>query len=219
MKLPKSFSFLPFVSSPPAERVLRSLSIDDLPTYRRFVLTLSAQTKYQRTLGGVVAPNEAQFVQLLSPKPMVEALIGIFIGVDLVAVGRYAPSLEDRPKALRSKRTETNVCEFAITIADAWQGMGLGTTLLKQLKVDAAKAGYQQMTALVFADNPGMLSLAQSQGFVATPDKQNPSLMQLQCSLLPTSALLNARTPKTTPAISNPIPNVLNQPGSVVLQR
>jgi RimJ/RimL family protein N-acetyltransferase len=213
------FSFSPDLANLSAERITRELTIDDLPAYRAFISNLSAQAKYQRTLGGVVTPSEAQLVQLLSPKPTVETVLGIFAGVDLVAVGRFAPILEDRPETLKSKKREINTCEFAVTIADAWQGMGLGTSLLKKLKVDAANAGYKQMMAWVFSDNAGMLGLAQSQGFSAETDVDDPALQRLQCSLLPTSALLNARTPKRTPAIKKPIPKVLNKPGKVALHK
>lgn len=186
----------------------------DLAAYKVFVSELSAQTKYQRTLGGAVTPSEVHFIQLLSPKPPFEIVLGTFIGNELLAVGRFAPMLESQQK--NSFRTS----EFALTVADAWQGMGLGTSLLKRLKVDAAEVGYEQMIGLVFADNMGMISLAQSQGFVALFDAEDEaSVRRLQCSLLPISALLNARTPKTTPAISKAMPTVLSQPGDVALHR
>jgi GNAT superfamily N-acetyltransferase len=214
MKLPNVLSFLQALGDPPPERVTRTLSMADITAYKAFVSALSAQTRYQRTLGGAVTPSEAQFIQLLSPKPPFEIVLGTFIGDELLAVGRFAPTLEVK------KKNRIQMCEFAITVADAWQGMGLGTSLLKQLKVDAAKTGYKQMMAWVFANNVGMISLAQSQGFAIVVDKEaDVGVQRLQCSLLATSALLNARTPKTTPAINKPMPKVLSQPGDVSLQR
>jgi GNAT superfamily N-acetyltransferase len=215
MKFPNVFSFWQSLAGPPHERVTRQLSIADIKAYKAFVAALSAQTKYQRTLGGAITPSEAQFVQLLSPKPPFEIVLGTFIADELLAVGRFAPLLES------NKKNSYQVSEFAITVADAWQGMGLGMSLLKQLKVDAANAGYQDMMAWVFADNVGMISLAQSQGFVTVADKEaDIGVLRLQCSLLATSTLLlNALTPKTTPAINKPMPTVLSQPGVVALQR
>jgi GNAT superfamily N-acetyltransferase len=214
MKLPNVFSFWQALDGPSPERVTRQLSMADIDAYKAFVAALSAQTKYQRTLGGAITPSEAQFVQLLSPKPPYEMVLGTFIADELLAVGRFAPMLE--AKKTNSVRTS----EFAITVSDAWQGMGLGMSLLKQLKVDAAKVGYKDMMAWVFADNVGMISLAQSQGFITVADKEaDVGVQRLQCSLLATSALLNARTPKTTPAINKPMPTVLSQPGDVALQR
>jgi GNAT superfamily N-acetyltransferase len=214
MKLPKVFSFWQLLAGSPAERVTRPLSMDDIEPYKAFVKALSAQTKYQRTLGGAGTPSEAQFIQLLSPKPPFELVLGTFMGDELLAVGRFAPKLESK------KRNSLLTSEFALTVADGWQGMGLGRSLLKQLKVKAAKAGYEQMMAWVFVDNMGMIGLAQSQGFVIVPDKEaDLGVQRLQCSLLATSALLNARTPNTTPTISKPIPTVLSQPGDVALQR
>ncbi len=214
MKLPNVLSFLHGLGDPPPERVTRTLSMADITAYKAFVSALSAQTKYQRTLGGAITPSEAQFIQLLSPKPPFEIVLGTFIGDELLAVGRFAPVLEVK------KQNRVQVSEFAITVADVWQGMGLGTSLLKQLKVEAAKVGYSQMMAWVFADNVGMISLAQSQGFAIVVDKEaDVGVQRLQCSLLATSALLNVRTPKTTPAINKPMPKALSQPGDVSLQR
>jgi GNAT superfamily N-acetyltransferase len=214
MKFPNVFSCWRALDSAPPERVTRPLSMADIDAYKVFVSALSAQTKYQRTLGGAVMPSEAQYVQLLSPQPPFEIVLGTFIANELLAVGRFAPMLED------NKKNSFQMSEFAITVTDAWQGMGLGMSLLKQLKVDAAKAGYKDMMAWVFADNIGMISLARSQGFVTVADKEaDVGVLRLQCSLMATSALLNARTPKTTPAINKPIPTVLSQPGDVALQR
>jgi GNAT superfamily N-acetyltransferase len=214
VKLPKVFSFLHMLESPPPERVTRELSMADIEAYKAFVTALSAQTKYQRTLGGAITPSQAQYVQLLSPKPPFEKVLGTFIGDKLLAVGRFAPMLKS------NKKSSFRMSEFAVTVADEWQGMGLGMSLLKQLKIDAAKAGYKDMMAWVFADNVGMISLAQSQGFVIVTDQEaDIGVLRLQCSLLATSALLKARTPKTTPAINKPMPSKLNQPGDVALQR
>jgi GNAT superfamily N-acetyltransferase len=214
MKLPNVLSFWQELEGPPPERVTRTLSMADIAAYKTFVSELSAQTKYQRTLGGAVTPSEAQYIQLLSPKPPLEIVLGTFIGNELFAVGRFAPMLD--AKKMNSLQTS----EFAITVADAWQGMGLGTSLLKQLKVEAAKAGYEQMMAWVFADNVGMISLAQSQGFLIVADQEaDAGVRRLQCSLLATLALLKARTPKTTPAINKPMPKVLSQPGDVALHK
>jgi GNAT superfamily N-acetyltransferase len=214
MKLPNVLSFWQELEGPSPERVIRTLSMADIAAYKTFVSGLSAQTKYQRTLGGAVTPSEAQYIQLLSPKPPLEIVLGTFIGNELFAVGRFAPMLD--AKKMNSLQTS----EFAITVADAWQGMGLGTSLLKQLKVEAAKAGYEQMMAWVFADNVGMISLAQSQGFLIVADQEaDAGVRRLQCSLLATSALLKARTPKTTPAINKPMPNMLSQPGDVALHK
>jgi GNAT superfamily N-acetyltransferase len=214
MKLLNAFSFLHALDGPSPERVTRTLSMADIAAYKAFVSALSAQTKYQRTLGGAVTPSEAQFIQLLSPKPPFEIVLGTFIGDELLAVGRFAPMLDAK------KNNSLQTSEFAVTVVDAWQGMGLGTSLLKQLKVEAAKVGYKQMMAWVFADNVGMISLAQSQGFAIVGDKEaDVGVQRLQCSLLATSALLNVRTPRTTPAINKPMPKVLSQPGDVSLQR
>lgn len=70
-----------------------------------------------------------------------------------VGVARYV-RLEDAP----------DEAEFAIAIADDWQGRGLGRVLLAEL-VDAARAnGLRCLTADVLAENTRMLELGRSVG-------------------------------------------------------
>jgi acetyltransferase len=195
-------------TTPTAERSLRALSPRDLPAYSKFVRTLSTQSKYQRTLGVSVTPTEQQLLKMLSPVENSEVALGIFLGERLVAVGRFA-SVSDQQK----------ICEFALTVSDDWQGLGFGTSLLKQLKFSATTAGYEQMVATVFSNNMAMLGLGQAQGFDIRPDTSNEGLHTLQCSLTATSALLNARTPKITPMMSNAIPSKLKAPGISALHR
>jgi acetyltransferase len=194
--------------TPTTERSLRALSPNDLQAYSKFVQTLSAQSKYQRTLGASVTPTEQQLLKMLSSVENLDVALGVFLDEILVAVGRFA-AVPDQQKS----------CEFALTVSDDWQGLGFGTSLLKQLKFNAANAGYEQMVATVFSNNVAMLGLGQAQGFSVTPDRSNEDLHILQCSLTATSALLNARTPKITPMMSNAIPSKLNVPGITALHR
>jgi L-amino acid N-acyltransferase YncA len=68
---------------------------------------------------------------------------------------------------------EPHDAEFAIAIADAWQGRGLGRVLLTEL-IDAARAnGMMRLVGDVFAENQAMLGLARTVGRsarVGTPE-------------------------------------------------
>ena len=54
--------------------------------------------------------------------------------------------------------------EFAITVADDWQGRGLGGTLLRRLIRHAARRGLEGLYGDVQRDNGPMLQLARSAG-------------------------------------------------------
>jgi len=60
-------------------------------------------------------------------------------------------------------------CEFAVVIADAWQGKGLGTRLLTVLAAAARRQGLKQILGEVLADNIGMLTLCRNFGFQVSP--------------------------------------------------
>jgi RimJ/RimL family protein N-acetyltransferase len=59
---------------------------------------------------------------------------------------------------------EPQAAEIAVTIADDWQGRGLGTELLSRLSERARQAGIHRFTALVAADNAAMAGLLRKLG-------------------------------------------------------
>src|SRR5712691_9559928 len=70
-----------------------------------------------------------------------------------VGVARYVRDADD-PQA----------AEIAVTIADDWQGRGLGTELPAQLSERARQAGICRFTAVVAADNVAMARLLRNAG-------------------------------------------------------
>ena len=72
-----------------------------------------------------------------------------------VGIARYVRDADD-PQA----------AEIAVTIADEWQGRGLGTELLTQLSDRARQAGISRFTAVVAADNVAMAGLLWKMGAI-----------------------------------------------------
>jgi len=60
--------------------------------------------------------------------------------------------------------------EFAIVLADAWQGKGLGMKLLRHALVCAKKYGLEQVWGPVITTNAGMLKLGKKLGFIIGRD-------------------------------------------------
>lgn len=58
-----------------------------------------------------------------------------------------------------------SVAEFALAVADAWQGLGLGRRLVAHLIRHARDQGVQRLFGDVLADNRRMLALLRDAGF------------------------------------------------------
>ena len=63
--------------------------------------------------------------------------------------------------------------EFAVTVADAWHGRGLGSALMHMLIARAKKRGFLRLIGIVLAINTPMLRLASSLAFDAQPDPED----------------------------------------------
>jgi protein lysine acetyltransferase len=103
----------------------------------------SRQTLYRRYQGG--APTEARLAYLFEVDYVDHFVWVVTDGVDgpVVADARFIRD-EDDPTA----------AEVALTVADAYQGRGIGTLLLVALAVAARVDGIKRFHARVLSDNP-----------------------------------------------------------------
>jgi acetyltransferase len=135
---------------------VRPIRPEDAGREQRFFDGLSERSRYQRFMQYLKAlpPRMlARFTQLDYDREL--ALAALWKD-EFIAVGRYAPN-EDGVTA-----------EFALTVADDWQGKGLGYALLERLCEAARAAGYQALTADILEANRQMLDLAAHYGFTET---------------------------------------------------
>jgi acetyltransferase len=84
-----------------------------------------------------------------------------------VGVARYAPAGEE------------GAAEFAVTVADEWQGHGIGRRLLKDVTAAAAGAGLRRIEGFVLRDNVPMLKLAHDLGFRVVPGRDDPGSIRI----------------------------------------
>jgi acetyltransferase len=132
---------------------VRPIRPEDAPLELRFFAGLSERSRYHRFMQHLpeLPPKMlARFTQLDYDREL--ALVALHEG-EFVAVGRYAPNLDGK------------TAEFALTVADAWQGKGVGRALLERLCEQARAAGYEALHGYILADNHEMLELAQRLGF------------------------------------------------------
>ncbi|MBV8033151.1 MAG: bifunctional acetate--CoA ligase family protein/GNAT family N-acetyltransferase [Betaproteobacteria bacterium] len=132
---------------------VRPMRPGDVDLERRFFDGLSEHSRYQRFMQYLpkLPPQMlARFTQLDYDREL--ALVALhehaFIGV-----GRYAPNPDGQ------------TAEFALVVADAWQGKGLGRILLGKLREEARKAGYAALYGNILEANHDMLDLALRLGF------------------------------------------------------
>jgi acetyltransferase len=154
--------------------LVRALRPEDGEIERRFLSGLSFKTKYLRFMHGVGEPSRrmlARLTQLDYDRELaLLALTGDGQG-ELVGVARY---VADADRAS---------CEFAVAIADAHQGRGVGSLLTSAL-IDAARvAGIERIYGDVLADNESMLGMVAKLGFSATTHPADAQLYRVELEL------------------------------------
>lgn len=76
-----------------------------------------------------------------------------------------------------------DVAEFAVAVADGWQGQGLAKYLLRALAGRAAASGLRRLEGSVLADNAPMRALMQSLGWRISADPGDARLVVASAEL------------------------------------
>ncbi|MGE3298242.1 MAG: N-acetyltransferase family protein [Porticoccaceae bacterium] len=145
---------------------IRTLVPDDRAIEEAFVRDLSPESRYLRfhtALPALTPEMTERFIHTDYPDQMaLIACIGSDRNERQIGVARYA-----RPK-------NESAADLGIAIADAWQGKGLGTEMLRRLLVLADQAGIRQLSADVLYENHRMRNLARDLGFRVAPSQTDP---------------------------------------------
>jgi acetyltransferase len=146
--------------------VLRPIRPEDAGIEADFVRQLSPQAKYFRFM---------QSLRELTPEMLVR-----FTQIDydrelaLIAVVKQGEQDMEVAVTRYGMNPDGESCEFAIVVADAWQGKGIARRLMTLL-MEAAKArGFKIMEGTVLAANVPMLSLVERLGFSVQPIPDSP---------------------------------------------
>ncbi len=141
--------------------VLRPIAPADIAMAGRFIDALSYGTRYFRFGKGDTRFSGDELAQVCSPDPTTRShLIVVANGDTMAASARYF--VQDGGTS----------CEFALVVADAWQGRGLGARLLRALIDDARRRGLSAMHCEVLATNARMLDFLKMQGFLPVPESE-----------------------------------------------
>ncbi len=131
--------------------LLRPVHRSDADALQRFFASLSPRSRLLR-FHGAVNRLPVQALQMLTTQVAQRhvALVATTLTDDservLLADARYVVA-------------EDGEAEFAVTVADAWQGQGLGRALLQRLAIHARTSGIQQLSGSVMPGNEPMLGL------------------------------------------------------------
>ena len=136
---------------------VRPILPQDAPLEAALVEGLSSESRYARFLVGggrltdemLAAYTQIDYVNHMALVVSVARPDGT--GEDLIADGRFV--------------VEDGVAEFAMLVADAWQGKGVGRRLFATLVRAARVSGAREVFGEVLSINRRMISLARDAGF------------------------------------------------------
>lgn len=147
----------------------RPIRPEDAGIEQAFVRGLSKESKYSRFMGEVSELTPEMLDRFThNHYPHDFALIVTVpdeTGAEKeIAVARYI-TLEDPRR-----------CEYAIAVADGWQGHGVGYRLMRALMKVARQGGLRYMEGYVLATNHKMLELMVSLGFETSASEEGPQV-------------------------------------------
>jgi len=159
--------------------LIRPQRPDDLEREVRFVEGLSEQTLYLRVQYSARQVSRRDIARLLEldyrDRFAVAALVGTPPEDSIIGVSRYA------------RIDDTDRAECAIVVADAWQGRGVGTELMRSLGLVARRNGIRTLEGSSLAENQRIHAWARRFGFDARtePDSGGQVRITLDLGSLP----------------------------------
>jgi GNAT superfamily N-acetyltransferase len=173
--------------------VIRPVLPQDQDLTAVFFANLSPLARQQRFLSAMRSLPPG----LLARLTQVDYTSHLALVAEVFRDGRESVIAEAR-YAVNPDRSEA---EFAVSVAEPWQGLGLARRLLETLARRAAKAGIRRLVGETLDSNERMLKLAKTAGFSITRSLDTRGLMRLQKTLAPALTALPpaAARPKAGP--------------------
>ena len=161
--------------------LIRPIRPEDAESEARFVRELSDEAKYFRFMNTFQELSQEMLIRLTQIDYHNEmALIAMRMedGVEgeQIGVARYATNVDKKS------------CEFALTVADNWQGRGVGQLLMKDLMSVARDRDLESIEGQVLANNKRMLKLMGTLGFAVSGDPSDSAIKRVEARLHHASA-------------------------------
>jgi acetyltransferase len=160
---------------------------------------------------------EVEFIRRLSPESIynrvfsnslsltrewIERLTRIDFTRDMAIIATV--TLDDRETQIGVARytrlANRTSCEFAIAVADQWQGCGIGARLLRELIAIATRSGITEIVGDVLSTNVTMLALARKVGMTVHPHSEGATLRRVVLAIPETSGAQEPASARGTSA-------------------
>jgi ribosomal protein S18 acetylase RimI-like enzyme len=122
---------------------------DDAEAIRAFVTGLSVRTQYFRFFTAVSPPSRG----------LLRALTAENARADILLVTDECGTVIGHGMAVDGCGDRSGTSDIGLVVADGWQGLGLGTVLLRLLVARAAARGVRALLLEVLPDNSRMLGI------------------------------------------------------------
>ncbi|MDZ7592774.1 MAG: GNAT family N-acetyltransferase [Rubrivivax sp.] len=174
------------------EVTLRGIAESDAPAIARAFEQLSPDSRYQRFMQHKKQLNPEALDRGVHRRPGEDFA---FVAVVPGAEGTAGMEIVGAAQFVLSGDGDPGLCEFAITLAEGWRGLGLATQLMRSLLRRARYDGYAAMEGLVLATNEPMLALARKLGFSVEPVPPDGTVVRVLRRLQPAPPLEPADPP------------------------
>lgn len=167
----------------------------DYPVSYIYPIQLKDGTLVQlRPVHPVDRQQATAFRMQLSDKSIRDRFLGYIPSVSEKLINRLTKINYDREMAIVAERIEGTTkfaiavarivgegdtldkAEFALIIADDWQGKGLGNQMTDYMIHIAKDMGFQKLYALLFSHNTQMKNILEKRGFVFQPEGNDTEL-------------------------------------------
>ena len=142
---------------PECRLALRPARPSDGDALQSYFRGLSAQSRYNWILGAAKGLPVSELARALAAngRDTLTLLVASTAGDRETVVGEARVALSCAERA----------GEFSMSIADDWQGFGVGSALLQEIERKAAADGIESLFGDTLRTNEGMIALARSRGY------------------------------------------------------
>lgn len=140
---------------------IRPIRPEDAGLEQAFVRGLSDQSRYLRFMTSIneLPPKKLAFFTNIDYERHLALIATIMRDGQELQIGEARYVAGEIPRQ----------CEFAVTVADDWQGKGVAGLLMDALMRAARWRGFSGIEGLVFASNQRMIDFARKLGFLVQP--------------------------------------------------
>lgn len=135
---------------------LRPIRPTDADEVVRFHAGLSQRTRYLRYFSAYPRIPARDLERFVNVDHRDRVALVAELGGEIIAVGQY------------ERNDQTDEAEVAFLVADAHQARGIGSILLEHLAAAARECGLKRFTAVVLAENTGMIRVFRDAGYEIT---------------------------------------------------